>query len=75
MSDRQFKVRHAVFHDAGAIVRMVRAHPDELVPRSISDILQNIDRFYVAEADDAIVGVVSWSILPNSVPPSIRRSK
>jgi amino-acid N-acetyltransferase len=34
------------------------------VPRSRSDILQNIDRFLVAERNGRIVGVVSWGILP-----------
>ena len=64
MSESDASVRPAIFRDARAIVGLVRGHPDELVPRSISDILQNIDRFYVAESDGAVVGVVSWGILP-----------
>lgn len=64
MTDPNAIVRPAAFRDAAGIVRLVRNHPEELVPRSISDVLQNIDRFYVAEAGDAIVGVVSWGILP-----------
>ncbi|MFH0880034.1 MAG: GNAT family N-acetyltransferase [Lentisphaerota bacterium] len=45
---------------------MIKKNPDELVPRSISDILQNIDRFLVVEAlsDGKIIGTVSWAALP-----------
>ena len=40
-------------------------HPKEVLPRSISDIVQNTDRFVVAEAEDgALLGVASWQILP-----------
>lgn len=64
MNETAYLIRPAAFRDAAGIVRLVRAHPDELVPRSVSDVLQNIDRFFVAEADGRIVGVVSWGILP-----------
>ena len=57
-------VRSATFADAAAIFQLIRSHPEALVPRSISDILQNIDRFYVAELDGRVVGTVSWGILP-----------
>lgn len=59
-----FEIRDATFGDAGAIFGLIRAHQETLVPRSKSDILQNIDRFLVAVADGAVVGVVSWGILP-----------
>ena len=40
-------------------------HPREVLPRSISDIVQNTDRFVVAETSKGeIVGVASWQILP-----------
>ncbi len=64
MSELPYKIRPAAFRDAAGIVRLIRNHPDALVPRSISDVLQNIDRFFVAEAAGAVVGVVSWAILP-----------
>jgi amino-acid N-acetyltransferase len=64
MPDPSFIVRPATFRDASAIFQLVRSHPDELVPRSISDILQNIDRFYVADMGGEVVGTVSWGILP-----------
>ncbi len=64
MSEDSFTVRPATFRDAAAIFNLVRSHPNELVPRSISDILQNIDRFYVGETGGVVVGTISWGILP-----------
>ena len=60
----KYKVREAGFVDAPAIFAIIKRHPDELVPRPLSDIIQNIDRFMVAEVDGAIAGNVSWGILP-----------
>ncbi len=57
-------IRPAEFEDAEAIFRLIKAHPEELVPRPLSDIVQNIDRFIVCERDGAIAGCVSWQILP-----------
>jgi len=58
------KIRNAGFGDAQAIFRLIKANPDELVPRSMSDIVQNIDRFLVAEHRGRVAGIVSWAILP-----------
>lgn len=57
-------IRPAEFHDAEMIFGLIKRYPDELLPRPIGDIVQNIDRFLVAEADDAVVGTVSWHVLP-----------
>jgi amino-acid N-acetyltransferase len=57
-------VRPAGFEDAQAIFDLIKAHPRELLPRPIGDIVQNIDRFLVCERDGKVVGVVSWQILP-----------
>jgi amino-acid N-acetyltransferase len=57
-------IRSAGFADTAAIFNLIRAHPQELVPRSMNDIIQNTDRFLVAEADGHVVGAVSWGILP-----------
>lgn len=59
-----FSVREAGFADAPAIFAIIKRHPDELVPRPLSDIVQNIDRFLVAEAGGDVIGNVSWGILP-----------
>lgn len=58
------KVRDAGFADAPLIFAIIKRHPNELVPRPLSDILQNIDRFLVAETEGTIAGCVSWGILP-----------
>jgi len=59
-----FPVRAAGFEDAETIFGLIKAHPDELLPRPISDIVQNIDRFLVLEEDGRVAGTVSWQILP-----------
>lgn len=67
-------VRNASFADSAGIFRCIKDWPDELVPRSMSNILQNIDRFLVAERGGEIVGTIAWSILPELDPeasPSI----
>jgi amino-acid N-acetyltransferase len=57
-------IRRAGFEDAETIFAMVKRHPEELVPRPLSDIVQNIDRFLVCETGGELVGIVSWQILP-----------
>ncbi len=57
-------VRNAGFTDAEAIFALIKEHPKELLARSMSDIVQNIDRFLVCEQGGRIVGTVSWAVLP-----------
>jgi len=57
-------IRPATFSDAPRIFSALKAYPDRLVPRPVSDILLNTDRFLVAEKDGELVGTVAWSILP-----------
>jgi len=58
-------IRPAGFEDAEAIFRLIKSYPNELLPRPISDIVQNIDRFLVCcEDSDEVVGTISWQILP-----------
>jgi len=57
-------IRNAEFKDVGAIFALIKEHPRELVPRAISDIVQNIDRFLVCEVQSRIVGTGAWQILP-----------
>ena len=65
-------IREARFTDAAAIFHRIKSYPDELVPRPISDILLNIDRFLVAEAPDGVVaGTVAWSVLPEIDPTAL----
>jgi len=60
----KFIVRNAGFTDADGIYSLIKAYPKELLPRPISDIAENIDRFIVCEKNGQIVGTISWSILP-----------
>lgn len=64
MTENACKIRLAGFDDAMTIVELVRSFPAELVPRALPDIVQNIDRFLVAEVNGAFAGTVSWQILP-----------
>jgi len=54
----------AGFEDAQAIFELIRAFPQELVPRSMSDIIENIDRSLVCKSGDDLLGTVSWQIMP-----------
>ena len=64
MSTTPYVIRPAEFKDADGIFRLIKSYPEELLSRSISDIVQNIDRFLVGELEGKIVGTVSWQILP-----------
>ena len=57
-------IRNAVLADANAIFDLIKAHPEELISRALSDIVEDIDRFVVAEQDGRLVGCASWHILP-----------
>ncbi len=59
-----YKIRNAGFRDAAQIASLLKQHPREVLPRAISDIVQNIDRFVVCEANGKIIGTASWQILP-----------
>ena len=64
MHENRFIVRPAEFEDAEAIFNLIKQFPEEVLPRSLSDIVQNIDRFLVCETIGKVVGTVSWQILP-----------
>lgn len=57
-------IRPATLADAERIFALVHLNRDQLVPRSIGDIVQNIDRFFVAEAEGEMIGCVSYVIHP-----------
>ena len=57
-------IRIATLSDVAAIFDLIRENPEELITRSFNDLVQNIDRFFVAEVGDRIVGCASWGILP-----------
>lgn len=57
-------IRVAVLADANAIFDLIKSHPEELISRALSDLVENIDRFVIAEQDGRLVGCASWNILP-----------
>lgn len=63
-------IRPATFLDAPAIFELIKSYPAELVPRAMSDIIQNIDRFVVCDDGDRIGGTAAWCILPEIGNPS-----
>ena len=59
-----FKVRPAGIGDAERIFALIHLNRDQLVPRSMGNIVENIDRFTVAETDEELVGCASFVIHP-----------
>lgn len=64
MTSEPHTIRPAGFEDVQAIFELVKEYPEELLPRPASDIVQNLDRFIVCVRDGAVIGTVSWQILP-----------
>jgi len=64
MSNQEHQIRSAKFEDTKEIFALIKRYPEELLPRPVSDILQNIDRFLVAEQNARVIGTVAWQILP-----------
>lgn len=60
----EVRIRDAGFEDVPAIYALIKSQPDELLPRSISNIVENVDRFIVCESGGLVVGAASWEILP-----------
>lgn len=60
----QHQIRPAVLKDAEQIFNLIRSHKEDLISRPIGDIIQNIDRFVVCEAEGRVVGCAAWQILP-----------
>ncbi len=63
-NDGEVRIRNADLYDAREIFKIIQENTDKLVPRSVSDIVQHIDRFLVAECGDAVVGVIAFEIFP-----------
>ncbi len=57
-------IRPAVLKDSEQIFNLIRSHQEDLISRPIGDIIQNIDRFVVSEADGRVIGCAAWQILP-----------
>lgn len=60
-----FVVRTARYEDARAIHGLIRRNSDTLLVRSIGNVLENLDRFLVAESDVGdVVGAVAYGLWP-----------
>ena len=57
-------LRTARLVDAERIFALIHLHRDRLVPRSLGNIVENIDRFVVAEVDGEMVGCATYGIFP-----------
>ena len=59
-----FVVRPATLEDAERIFALVHLNRDQLVPKSLGNIVENIDRFFVAEADGEMTGCATYQVHP-----------
>ena len=57
-------VRPATLADAEKIFALINLNRDQLVPRSLGNIVESIDRFFVAEADGEMVGCAAFQVHP-----------
>jgi len=64
MNDSQVIIRQAGFADVRSIFTLIKDNTDMLVPRSMSDVVQHIDRFLVAEANNEVIGTICYEFLP-----------
>lgn len=60
----EFKTRQATLKDAEKIFALIHLNRDLLVPRAIGNIVENIDRFTVAEADGEMAGCAAFQVHP-----------
>ena len=63
--DGEFQARPARLADAESIYALIREHTTELVPRSLGNVVENIDRFLVAVGPDgALAGCIAYQVWP-----------
>jgi len=62
--DGEITLRRANLRDAESIHALVHLHKDELVPRPMGNIVENIDRFIIAECRGEMVGCTAYQIWP-----------
>ena len=59
-----FSIRQAKLADAERIYALIGRNADNLVPRSLANIVESIDRFAIAEADGEMAGCAAYQIHP-----------
>jgi len=57
-------IRAATLKDAERIFALIALNHDMLVPRSLGNIVENIDRFVIAEAEGEMVGCAAYQVHP-----------
>ena len=57
-------IRQAKLADAERIYALIGRNADNLVPRSLANIVESIDRFAIAEADGEMAGCAAYQIHP-----------
>ncbi|NLL84396.1 MAG: GNAT family N-acetyltransferase [Lentisphaerae bacterium] len=63
-------IRPATLADAPHICQLIHSHKDDLLVRPLSDVIMNIDRFYVCDDNGKVVACAAWQILPEVGDPS-----
>ena len=57
-------VRQATLKDAERIFALIHLNADQLVPRSLGNIVESIDRFCIAESEGEMVGCAAYQVHP-----------
>ena len=57
-------VRRATLKDAEKIFALINLNRDQLVPRSLGNIVESIDRFFIAESAGEMCGCAAYQIHP-----------
>jgi len=57
-------IRQARLADAEGIFALIGANTDQLVPRALGNIVENIDRFFVADIGGKLAGCASYQVHP-----------
>ena len=62
--ESDFTIHPAQLQDAERIFALVHLNRDQLVPKSLGNIVENIDRFFIAECERELAGVATYQIHP-----------
>ena len=62
--EHETTVRPATLGDAERIFALIGRNTDMLVPRSLGSVVENIDRFFVAECEGSMAGCAAYQIHP-----------
>ena len=60
----EVNIRKARLADAEKLFALINLNRDQLVPRSLGNIVESIDRFYVAECEGEMSGCAAYQIHP-----------